>query len=166
MSCLAGSALLLTLVTSWWAPPAAAVAVQTPASSVTVTPSTVPNGGTIHVSGTASCPAVVIGGNPGALGIRTIGPITTTVENGTFAVDVPLPRFLADPSRPGAYDNQTVAVTCQGSDQAIATAAIHVSGIELARTGAALRPLFGAAVALVLVGWLLTSSAHRLSVRR
>ena len=85
------------------------------------------------VTGTAPCSTVEIDAHPGALGVRSIGPITAQVREGRFSVRVRIPVFTPDISRPGLYDQEGFIANCPGI--ASDTSELRVTGIELPRTG-------------------------------
>jgi LPXTG-motif cell wall-anchored protein len=120
--------------------------------TIAVNPSVVQNGGIVTASGTATCSAVVIDAHPGALGVRSIGPIIARVSNGTFSVRVRLPVFVPDPSRYGLYDYQGFIASCPEARYGSATSELRVTGIELPRTGSDARSLAAVGIAGILSG--------------
>ena len=122
----------------------------TAAPTIAVTPAVVRNGGSVTVTGTAPCSAVEIDAHPGALGVRSIRPITAQVSEGRFSVRVHLPVFTADVSRPGLYDQEGFIANCPGI--ASDTSELLVTGIELPRTGSDTHALVVLGVAAIFCG--------------
>lgn len=120
--------------------------------TLAVHPSVVQNGGIVTASGTATCSAVVIDAHPGALGVRSIGPIIARVSKGSFSVRVRLPVFVPDPSRYGLYDYQGFIASCPGARYGSPTGELRVTGIELPRTGSDTRSLAAVGIAGILCG--------------
>ncbi len=145
--------------------PSTAEAAPTTQLTLSVEPTHVDNGGVVVLSGTADCESVEIGAHPGALGIRSIGPIIAPVVDGQFSVQVQLPLFLPDPSRPGLNDEQNFGATCAGTVEPVATATLHVTGIELAATGSSVGLLTRTGLAAAAIGLLFIGAARRAAQR-
>jgi hypothetical protein len=134
--------------------------------TLAVNPPAVRNGGIVTASGTATCSAVVIDAHPGALGVQSIGPIIAPVRRGRFSIQVHLPVFVPDPSRPGLDSDQNFNAVCSGSVDPSATAHLTVTGIDLPRTGANSRRLTMIGVGTIVIGLAALGTTRRRAAQR